>query len=37
VPAQNQVPGAPPVPGSDDDPAVTRSTLLRLIAGVQGL
>jgi hypothetical protein len=37
VPAQSPAPAAQPTPGSDDDPAVQRSVLLRLIAGVQGL
>ena len=37
MPAQSPAPAAPPVPGSEDDPAVQRSVLLRLIAGVQGL
>ena len=37
MPAQSPAQAAQPVPGSDDDPAVTRSVLLRLIAGVQGL
>jgi hypothetical protein len=37
-PANMPAPAAvPPAPDSDDDPAVTRSVLLRLIAGVQGL
>jgi hypothetical protein len=34
APASNPV---PQTPGAEDDPAVTRSVLLRLIAGVQGL
>ena len=37
VPAESPAPATQPAPGSDDDPAVQLSVLLRLIAGVQGL